>query len=517
MDEMIGHDFIVTSFTYLIRHLQYAEGKSFLPPSLKKLISLELFPNMAIRHLRIGVPGMLINDCLTQLIQRISNEIPVFPQLRFPHVLKRLECFEPLSQNIFKVFAPMTNLKYLDISLFSLASLSEETCFENLGTFRDLTFLKISNSPTYPEFNSTSAIPSLNIFLKNVNAPKITVLDIAYPILSLVKIEEDSTQFLINFISKSPTIKKLSISVCSPNQNFSPPSKQFEYPLTLLEQMATLGKCIQVESVELRDNHLHSLRPSIQTKAWIVFIKQQKKLRYVKFYLKSSLEFTGDIVSVVENNLCTLEKLDLSCFPCEIGESGDVNFVPIDGRCFSECKALRVLMLSDKTINTAYLPNSLNYIYVDAMLTNMDVHSILLSSIPNLNKIELKDTRGGAPKGYGYGVTNGTLKQFISAKRVHRLIIYAGSTDEKFPSEGIPNGDDVHPKILRKRKIESPLINPLSTQEEDQVRIDWHLNEWGFYENKGYGPVEHSSRSSANTSSANHEMYQSSTLISSFQ
>lgn len=515
MDEMVGHDFIVTSFSYLIRHLRYIEGKSFLPSSLKDLMSLEVCPNMAIRHLTLGVPGMLINDCLTQIIQRISKEIPIFPHLRFPHVLKSLECFEPLSQNIFKVFAPMANLKYLDISLFSLASLSEESCFEQLCAFRDLTALKISNSPTYPEFNSTSAIPSLNNFLKHVQAPKIKVLDVSYPILSLVEIEEDSTQLLINFIRKSPSIKKLSISVCSPNQNFSPPSKNFEYPVILLEQMAALGKRIQVESIELKDNHLHSLRPSIQTKAWIVFIKQQKNLRQVKFYLKSSIEFTGDIVKTIENNRETLEKLDLSCFPCEISESGDIYFVPIDSRCFSECKALNVLMLSDKTINTGYLPHSLSYIYVDAMLTNMDIHSILLSNIPNLNHIELKDSRGGAPKGYGYGVTIGTLKQFVSARRVNRLIIYAGSTDEKFPSDGIPNGDEVHPKQLRKRKIQSPLSNPSASQDEDQIRIDWHLNEWGYYENKGYGPVEHTSE--GNASNSHHDMYKCNTLITSFQ
>lgn len=524
VDEMVGHDLTFTSFGRLLKHLASDDLNPFhIPRPVKDLSFLELYPHIALRNLTIGAPGMLTSDSVSTMIEGIINDIPAFPVSDYPHVLQSISCYEPISSNILCAIGPMINLWKLNLSLMSLANLTSSDGFQNLRKLRALNTLIISDTASYPNFNGASAILPLNGLLDNLCTTKITSVDITYPIVSLTEDEGDSTRSIINFIKRCPKIRNLSIGVHSPNQNFSPPAKGFQYPTNLLDIMEGLGKSVQLISMELRDNHLHSLRPSVQTKSWIVFIKKQTRLQHLKLYLKSSIEFSEDVTKILESNAKTIINLDLSCFPCKFGDTGDVYFVPIDARVLSDCSALETLRLSDKTVNTISLPGSLTYIYVDAMLTNLDAQNIMLSDNVNLKRVELKDSRGGAPKGFGYGVTIETLQEFVKKRMIERLTIYAGSTDEKFPLEGISNGDTVKPKRLRKRKVENTMLAISQggrSQSLNQTRIDWKLNGRGFYENFEYfdsgGLGDDENYEIPATRNMSHSLYTCDRLISSF-
>lgn len=452
------------------------------PKYLQEITILNSLPGIAIRHLTVGVPGMLIDEELTLLIKKITNQLPDFPKLTYPHILQSLRCYEPLAPTIFSALDPTVNLNCLELSLFSFTTLKFN---HQLMTYRSLRTLIVSDTPTYPDFDCTVVIDSVNGFIQNLVAPSLTDVQISYPTPSLLTVTGDCTLVITKFLTGLPYLKNLSIGVCSPNQNNAPPQKNFSYPVDLLEEMEALGQRLQLNSIFLKDNHLHSLRPSVQTKAWIVFIKQQRRLKSLRFYLKSAIEFESDVSTIIRHNLNYLQKVDLSCFPCEIErEDGYVTFIPIDCVAFKDCCKLSTLKLADKTVNTTDLPNCLRNIYIDAMLTNEDAHVLLVTDFTQVNLIELKDSRGGAPKGLGYGIPVNSLRETVKRRVIRRLVIHSGSTDDKFPPNGIPNKDAENAVYLRKVKRPRVLFAEGSgrTGECNSVRIDWQLNDEGYYE-----------------------------------
>ncbi|CAL8123095.1 unnamed protein product [Orchesella dallaii] len=511
VDTMVGHKVLATNF-YPMVHILKKEmpQKAKLPSNLKDITSLNENYHLAIRELTIGVDELLMDESMTAtikcLISTCVNDPNITPSFPFPHVLKRLSCFEPLPPDLFNTLTPLSTLSYLNISLFALSSMKSNS-FSGLRRLRCLTTLIISNTSAYPDFNCCSVTNQLCNLLTELNAPNLIHLNVSYPVKDLLNVKDDCTTALMSFIKRHLTILTLVVGMCSPNQDIKGPTKEFRYPQSLLDLMGDLGKSISLRSVTVKDNHLHSLRPSLQVKGWTAFMKQQNRLNSLQFLLKSSVELNQDVSAILSKNRNTLKNLSLSCFPCELNEENDIFFVPVDCRLLSDCLVLQNLRATDRLLNTMYLPNTLKSIHVDAMLTNEDSTGIILAKTGVLETIEFRDTRGGTPKGFGYGITVESLKEFVKmhssnedksqsdkniGRKVKRLIILAGCTDGKFPPEGIYNQDSIQPVQLRKRKAPSTftqeLIGDLSVLEVNQIlnypRIDWELNEKGFYEDK---------------------------------
>lgn len=492
MDEVLGHSLLVTSFSLFLSQLPQ-RIRRMIPSKLRGIKILKECNHLGVRNLTIGIPGLLATETLTSERMKIllAEELERFPILKFPYILQSLSCFEPLPKDTLPHLGSLNNLTSLNLSIFSLASVKPP---KTKILLPKLTCLIISDVQTFPEFSNSSVTKTLNCVLDYLELPILNQLEVTYPIESLLELEEDSTRNVMNLLLRSArSIESLAVTIASPSQNITPPTKHFRYPENVLQEMIDLGRKLHLKVFELRDNHLHSLRPSTQVKAWTQLVKQQEALRSLKLELKSSIEFFEDVVPILVKNSRTLKNLDLSCFPSAIScVTRDISFVPIECHCLQACSVLESLRATDKLINTINLPLTLKCIKVDAMLMNVDAQDILLRRCASLDLVELKDIRGGAPKGFGYGILISTLETFVATGKVKRLIVYSGSTDGHFPDEGICNGDPVNPIKLSKRKPPQPyylneagdLITPSVDYERllaNSVRIDWQLV-GGYYE-----------------------------------
>jgi len=363
------------------------------------------------------------------------------PSFKRPHLLRYFSLDGGIHPDVFNNLVKDTaNLSILKMSPSVLHKMEKED-------MDALNFTSVTELHLLGFRHGHDGFGNLMTLLQDTKFPHLTRLEIGFAVVSLSDLR--ALAGLVRFIQALHRLQEITVAIL--------------FPENMMRRTMTSGYEVEKKQIidEIKANNFGQSVKVLRLKGSLAhaYFSQVQILKELLIKPRS-LEEVWLGLGPVSNGF-------LEAFCSQNGTLKKLTIDP-DNDNFEEMRRADHEFLRSRGIQevsgTRNLPHTLEFLSLAGAMRSEEVDHILLG-LPNLVSVNLQNSD---IRQDDYLVSLQTLKQFVENRRVRSLKLRWIGDANRFPPEGIPNGD---------------LVNPTMLTLDSSSFVDWKLNRDGFYIN----------------------------------